>query len=191
MIDVSDIDINKKNAALIRHTERYEIKEGELGDDVNITPNGIEMAIDFGKLLKSKSLIKIYTSPVKRCVHTAEKIIEGYGKKLEIIPSSMLGMPSAYIKNKKVAYENFNNYSFFEGYLKLIRGEKRLGFYSLEEGSEILYDFIKKTSTQLGLTLYISHDIVILYYIFYKTQKIYSEKNWLDFLDGIKLTFDD
>lgn len=189
MINLSDIDNNNKNIALIRHTERYEIPDGELGNDVNITPNGIKMANDFGKLLKNKNLLKIYTSPVKRCVHTAGIIVEGYGKNIEIVSSSMLGNPSAYIKDSKLAFEKMNETSFFNGYLDLINGKERPGFYSLQEGSERLDNFMKETSSENGLTLYISHDIVILYYIFFKTQKIYSQENWLDFLDGIKLTF--
>ena len=191
MIDISTNKINAKKVLFIRHTERYAIEEGDIGNDINITPNGKIMAINFGKLLRNEKITKIYTSPVKRCVHTAEKIAEGYEQDVKIIPSSMLGEPSAYIKDYKIAYKHFSDYSFFEGYLRLIEGKKRHGFYTLQEGSEKLDDFFKKSSSKNGLTLYISHDIVIMYYIFFKTQRIYSEENWLDFLDGITLSFDD
>jgi broad specificity phosphatase PhoE len=189
MINLSDINNDSRNIALIRHTERYEIPDGELGNDVNVTPNGIKMANNFGKLLKNKNLIKIFTSPVKRCVHTAERIVEGYGQNIDIYASSMLGNPSAYIKDSKIAFERMNETSFINGYLDLINGKGRPGFYSLQEGSERLDNFLKETSSENGITLYISHDIIILYYIFFKTKKVYSKENWLDFLDGIKLAF--
>ncbi|MBN2893565.1 MAG: histidine phosphatase family protein [Bacteroidales bacterium] len=190
MLDLRNIDPNKKNAALIRHTERYTIKDGESGDDINITPDGKKMAIEYGKSTQNKILNKIFTSPIKRCIQTAEQIINGYNKQVEIISTKMLGDPSAFVKDQKLAYSHFTKTSFFDGYYKLIRGGERPGFYSLEEGAQRMDNFIKENTTTKGLTLFISHDIVILYYIYTKTKKVYSAENWLDFLDGILVTFD-
>lgn len=189
MIDVSNLNCDVPNAVFIRHTQRYEIEDGQQGDHVNITPNGKKMAVEFGKKLKKYNLNAIYTSPVKRCIHTSEKILEGYEKEIDIFPSKMLGDPSAYIKNIEIAQKTLKKMNFSEEYLSYLKNENpRPGFYSLKEGSERLQSFLNEKTNKNGITLFISHDLVILYYIYYRNRKIYTKDNWLDFLDGIILT---
>ncbi len=192
MIDVSNLNSDAPNAVFIRHTERYKIKDGEQGDDVNITPNGEKMAVEFGKNLKKYNLNAIYTSPVKRCIHTSEKILEGYEKEIDIYPSKMLGDPSAYIENTQIALKTLKKMSFSDEYVSYLKNENpRPGFYSLKEGSKRLQSFLIEKTNKNGITLFISHDLVILYYIYYRYRKIYTKDNWLDFLDGIILTIND
>jgi len=187
MFDLSKIENNKKVSILLRHSEREPIPKGEIGDDVNITLKGIEMAKKFGKELQKFEIKKIYSSPVKRCVQTSEKIAEGYCNEIEIIETQILGSPSAYIFDVEKATEHFMKSSLYENYLALCNKEKLPGFYSLEEGSIKLENFVKQNSDEKNVTLFISHDITILYYIYFKTKKLYNRENWLDFLDGIKI----
>ncbi len=184
MFDLSKIENNKKIALLLRHSEREAIPKGELGDDVNITPYGIKLANNFGIQLQKFNVNKIFTSPVKRCIQTANQIAFGYQKKIEITETQILGSPSAYINDIEKATEHFLKSSVFENYMALCNGKKLSGFCTLNEGSEILDNFINQNKRDDSLTLFISHDIIILYYIYYKTKTIYTRENWLDFLDG-------
>ncbi len=190
MIDFSKIVQGKKNVLLIRHAERYAFKDGQLGNDVSITDNGITTAVNFGKSLRDKGLVKIFTSPVKRCVQTAERIKEGLADDVQIVESQALGMPSTYIENDKIAGKYLTKTDFYNGYLSYVNGGKRPGFYSLSEGSERLETFLKSTSCDKKLTLYISHDSIVSFFIFYKTKYVFTRENWLNFLDGILLNYD-
>ena len=64
MLDLTSLNNNDRNIALIRHTERFKIPEGELGDNILITPNGEKMAVSFGEKIKEYNLSKIFVSPI-------------------------------------------------------------------------------------------------------------------------------
>lgn len=192
MLNLDKIDKTKKNTLIIRHAERFKIEEGQQGDDVNLTPLGFKTALEYGEFMQNFNVNKIYTSPVKRCFDTAKQIAKGYNNSIvEIEQSSFLGSPSAYIKDENIAFKHMNDVSFYEGYLKLIKDESRPGFYSLSEGSTRLEKFLKLSSNKKGITLFITHDIIIAFYIFYKTQQITTKKNWINFLDGYNCIFDE
>lgn len=192
MFNIDKIDNAKKNALIIRHAERFKIEEGQQGDDVNLTPFGFKTALEYGEYMQKFNVNKIYTSPVKRCVDTAKQISKGYNNSIvQVEQSSFLGSPSAYIKDENIAFKHMNDVSFYEGYLKLIKGENRPGFYSLSEGSTRLDNFFKLSTNKKGITLFITHDIIIAFFIFYKTQQIMSDENWINFLDGYNCIFDE
>jgi hypothetical protein len=93
---VSEAPENRKTILLIRHSKRnsFEGVPDHLREDVEITPEGVLMAREFGESLGTlpvKSLLLGHT-PARRCRMTAESILDGYQRG---IPARILGCTPA------------------------------------------------------------------------------------------------
>lgn len=99
MTNLNKIPYNELVAILLRHSIRPQITEF---NDVSITKEGRILANEFGTLLGSK-FQSIYTSPVKRCVETAQAICEGAQKSLDIKLTKCLGDPGVFIDDNTLA----------------------------------------------------------------------------------------
>jgi len=78
-----------------------------------------------------------------------------------------------------------NEYDLYKRY---ISGEKLAGWSNFNEAGKILDNFIKSSVTE-GFTIFVSHDIITMFYMYYKTGKSFEQADWLGFLDGICLNF--
>jgi broad specificity phosphatase PhoE len=99
--------IESKLAMMIRHGDREKIPAGEHGNEVLLNKEGEENSFALGKSLHNYPINKILTSPIQRCVQTAEFIASGYGKELEIIQTTCLGAPGLHITDDALAGEYF------------------------------------------------------------------------------------
>ncbi len=177
-------------AVLARHAERFNLLAGRLGNNVSITKKGIEDAKNFGHALKPYKVDSIFSSPVLRCVQTANEISENAGAdNLKILTRTTLGEPGCYIKNPYIAIKYFLVSDAETVVRAFIARGKLDGFVPLREGSsnllsEILGDISKKGSRGL----YISHDAVIAPFVSYFTGEEFDHKHWLGYLDGVIIT---
>ena len=65
---------------LLRHAERPPIPPGTFGNDLEITPAGRREAEALGRALaQGEPVAGVYSSPVLRCVQTAEAMAAGAG----------------------------------------------------------------------------------------------------------------
>ena len=88
---------------LVRHAERPEILSG-VGNDVHLTEHGIASSFEFGQSLKKRKVVSIKTSPVLRCVQTAEQIAMAVSfSKHEIQFCRQLGDPGIFIADADLA----------------------------------------------------------------------------------------
>lgn len=71
---------------LVRHGYTYwnEEKKYQGFSDIDLNPQGIEEAIKVGKRLSLEKIDMIYSSPLRRSLHTAEIINESFNKEIQI-----------------------------------------------------------------------------------------------------------
>lgn len=167
---------------LIRHGEK-------VSDEVHapLSKKGIEDSIEFGKRLKKskKSLDIIKTSPIIRCIQTAEYIKKGYGKELVIEESKLLGNPGIFIEDDKKAMEVFEKNALIDIVNTQLENKRLSGFRDIKSGSDMLKELMKKDLKNNKNALYISHDAVITPYIFFLEKKVrIDEKEIVNFLSG-------
>ncbi len=124
------MNTNEKISLLIRHADRDAIPENSFGNEVLLNETGIKNAINYGKKLLNHQITKIYTSPVERCVQTAEWIMQGYGKPIQIIPTKILGAPGIHINNEEIAGDFFLKHGLQEVYKQFVQGKNLPGFSS-------------------------------------------------------------
>ncbi len=68
-------------ALVLRHAEREEITSGTFGNDVSLTRRGSDSAHRLGIGLSSLMMSVVKSSPLPRCMQTADAIIAGAGWK--------------------------------------------------------------------------------------------------------------
>jgi len=180
------MNTNEKISLLIRHADRDAIPEGSFGNEVLLNKKGIQNALSFGEKLSKNKLNKIFTSPVLRCVQTAQYISEGYGKAIKIIETKALGAPGLHIENEKTAGEFLLQHGLDAMYERFIQGQPIPGVPNFDQLNHKMTSFIKEHTQETGTTLFITHDMLIAFYHFSMSKKIYTKENWINYLSGLK-----
>lgn len=177
-------------AMLLRHAERGELKDGEVGENCLLTPKGLCDARDFGSRLAQARISHVYSSPVLRCVDTGKEIIKGAGiDRFDVNVRKKLGDPSIYISNPAMAALSFKMYGNVGVIERYVKHGGLGGFMPLSRGSSLfMSDIFNDLSEQGSHNVYISHDMILIPMISYYTGEHFSAEKWLDCLDGLILT---
>lgn len=93
---------------LLRHSVRGPLPSGDTGYDIPITETGRRLGRDLGRALAGR-LKTLHSSPLARCVQTAEVMREGAGGALPIVPDRLLGDPGAYVVDGRRAWRNWES----------------------------------------------------------------------------------
>jgi len=172
---------------LIRHGDRDKILQGSFGNEVLLNEKGKENSLKFGESLSELKVNRIFTSPIRRCVQTAEQIGKGYGKSIDIIETTALGNPGIHIFDDALAGEYFMHHSGFNMYEHFTQGKNISGVFSIEEMKISMTNFIDTNTTENGFTLFVSHDMIIAMFHYCLNRMIYTQENWVNYLSGLTL----
>lgn len=144
---------------IVRHAEKQDNSVHAL-----LSMNGEKDSRDFGRQLQIENIEidLIISSPIKRCIQTAENITLGYQKKIPIIESKLLGDPGVYVNDDKLAMKTFEKYELTEIINMQLSGKILDGFEHVDIASNKLLSFIQQ---QTNNVLYISHDVIITTFI--------------------------
>ncbi|MGR3912717.1 MAG: histidine phosphatase family protein [Candidatus Rhabdochlamydia sp.] len=183
------VNESKKVAILLRHGAREPFLAGSLGIDIPLTEEGITQSIALGKNLQSIPLKAIYTSPLKRCMQTAEAIQEGLNKNLPIHESALLGDPGPFVEDPAQASLLFLQLHFKEIGDLLLQDISLLGMRSCREGVHLFLNYLFHIET--FPCLMISHDIIIALITAFLNR--YSSLNSCipDFLEGVVIALEE
>lgn len=179
------MNVNEKISLLLRHADRDEIPQGSFGNEILLNEKGKQNAQSFGKNLTERKINRIFTSPVERCVQTAEFLTKGYGITIEIIETTALGAPGLHITDEKIAGDFYLQYGFDKMYKRFKQGKEIPGISSINELNNRITDFITENTTANGTTIFITHDMLIAFYHFSINQKVYSKDNWINYMTGL------
>lgn len=179
------MNTKEKISLLIRHSDRDDIPQGSFGNEILLNEKGKQNAKSFGEALSERKINRIFTSPVERCVQTAEFITKGYGSSIEIIETTALGAPGLHINDEKTAGDFFLQYGFDEMYKRFIKGETIPGIPNIGELNHRITTFIKEKSNQNGTTIFITHDMLIAFYHYSINKKVYTKDSWINYLTGL------
>jgi broad specificity phosphatase PhoE len=174
-------------ALIIRHAERNDIPAGEFGNEVKLTEKGCLASIDFGVELSDLKIHKIYTSSLIRCVETAQNIIKGYEHSVPIETDTALGNPGLHIYDSEIAGGLFLKNGVAGIYKAFCNNIQMPGILTPDEFARQFTDFILSRTVENGVTLFVTHDIVIAFLEYCVNAKIYHENEWVGFLSGLTL----
>jgi broad specificity phosphatase PhoE len=171
---------------LIRHAHRQPARAGSYGNEIALTEEGLKSAFSLGK--QFSFIEEIHSSPLLRCLQTAQEILKGTGgQRKTIFTSSYLGDPGPFIKDTQSSGPLFLERSIEEIAFSVVSGETLPGMYPLKEGAKRLMSYLK--SAKQSPCFMISHDIVICLlccFLFDSKDVAYYMPH---FLEGIKIDF--
>jgi len=172
----------------IRHGDRDKIPEGEFGNEIELNQKGFQRSLEYGKSMKAKKINKIFTSPVKRCIQTAESIREGLAKNVAIEVSTLLGDPGAFVKDGKLAGESYLRLGFSSCYESILNHKPVQGNRDISDGASILSRFFLDNAKADGLNIYVSHDMIVALYAFETFRRKYTlGSDWVPYLGGLTI----
>lgn len=186
---IEDVD-SRRIAVLLRHGERETIPAGTYGNDVRLTQNGVADSIHFGEALSCFKVRRIYTSPVLRCIQTAECIKKGLGSNIpEIICDDMLGNPGFHIADADIAGKAYLEYGCMGVYERFSHGEAINGLASADFLRVHPMQWLKAKTSEKSVTFFVTHDALIAHFAFANELHAYNAENWINFLEGVILDF--
>jgi broad specificity phosphatase PhoE len=174
---------------ILRHAERQPIPAGSFGSEIRITASGTAGAEMLGNLLSSKTLGSIVSSPILRCVSTAQAIVRGAGWAAEVGTDWRLGDPGPFVKDTELAGTPFLN----EGIREIVQrqladGEALPGMRPARDGAELLLELTTAKLRETNqLNIYVTHDAILAVIVGCLYRLNIDEFVWPDFLDGLIL----
>ncbi len=168
----------------LRHGNRDKIPDGEFGNEIELNETGLLRSKEYGIQIRHLQVNRIFSSPVRRCIQTAEKIKEGLHKDVPIILSTLLGEPGMFVDDGSLAGASYLELGNHNTYYSLLEGKSIPGFRSLQEGADLFNTFIRQQDQEAGINLYVSHDMIIALYAYTCFGKRYTFEDWVKYLEG-------
>lgn len=174
-----------------RHSIREQPKNRFAGYDVPLTPEGVELAREWGRSL-DRPIAALHSSPVGRCVETAEAMAQGAGVALPVTTHSSLVEPGSYVVDLPVAGPYFMKLGPLAFARKHLRNEVR-GVLSPQEGALRLLQHFRDSLLQPGtLTVHVTHDTILASFIYFlRRESEIEEAHWPWMMEGAFLWFED
>jgi hypothetical protein len=127
------------------------------------------------------------TSPIDRCFDTGMCLCEGLNLSAAEAEKKVvrdMGVAAAFVGDPNLAKKTFSTGSPEQVILNQLSGKEIPGLRSLEEGSRFLLNFMIGHMTAKSVTVFISHDAIIMPFQTHFCAKAFSPSKWLGFLEG-------
>ena len=174
-------------ALILRHAQREDIPQGSFGRDAPLTEEGVKSAERLGELLSTRRPGRVASSPIQRCLATAQAISRGAGWVTGVVTDWRLGEHGPFISEPEIAGRFFMD----TGTSEVVRHQLHddlppPGLRETAEGVGLLLDF---TSEGLGrggrVSVYITHDAILTVLVGWLFRLPVYDTGWPDFLDGM------
>ena len=197
----AQVDWNSRIYLLLRHAERNHItpEDKDFGAHVGLTERGRRQAVTLGKMIPAFGDAVYFSSPVGRCVETAQCI--GEGRKLAgyrnfAIPGMASGIAADGVNVTPLdalgdffvrdvpAYEQTLREGFYEGICKWLDSGEHDAFWPLHERAEQMREMMFEKA-QSRFNIFVTHDAWIVPCLSHFCNLKFEPKCWMNFLTGL------
>ncbi|WP_342630470.1 histidine phosphatase family protein [Marinobacter alkaliphilus] len=179
-----------KTLLIIRHAERPTIEDGTVGNELSLTSNGIHETKRLAKSLP-REILSIESSPIQRCIQTAELIAEHHELPLTSIGrSNLLGDPGFIIDDAELAWTNWVERGPEAVNEHLLKGISTWpGFRDLDEAVDQMRRSIEATLAESddGIHVWVTHDTIVATLASRLQKTPLTLKEWPDYLGGLRI----
>ena len=175
-------------AVFMRHGDRSAAAKSDCHDALTklLTDAGIERGQAIWKKISERPIrnLRVYSSPVKRCINSAELICGGT---VPVEISEVLGLPgTAFIHNNDESDET-NKIPLMYETRHHVMGGPCPGWYPIQVSAKNILDFFEKDLSENGtLALAVSHDAFLAKLVGAFMNEFPADR-WFYFFDGIIL----
>ena len=176
-------------ALVLRHAEREEIPKGTFGEDVRLTASGVAAAERLRAMLSDREFSELRTSPLPRCLQTAEAIAWGAGREVDPVPDRLLGDPGPFVTDASVCGPLFLEVGIRELVRRQLHDRRPPpGMRDTGEGVGLLLDMVAGELGHGGkLQVHVTHDAILAVLVGHLYRLGVVDFGWPGFLDGFLL----
>lgn len=177
---------------LTRHSIREEPRGGFAGYDVPLTPAGVALARAWGGAL-GRPLHKVLSSPVGRCVDTAQAMVEGAAASKPVDRHRLLVEPGSFVRDLGAVGKLFLELGAVGFANRHLAGGLGEGVLSPEEGTARVLTLARTHVGPPGtMSLLVTHDTILAAVIHtLRAARSIGEEEWPRMMEGAFLWFDD
>lgn len=197
---ISSVSLLPENKRLILFT-RHSLRERSDGNgfasyQLPLTPKGRVLAKSWGRWLSSHlpySLnVDSISSPIGRCIDTAQLMQEGAGLQRNIAHQSLLVEPGSLVTEPEVANAVFKEVGVLNFINRFLQGNLEGTKNAYQGGLDILSLFYQNQPQQGHLLLAVSHDTLLSAFlaVMFGVNEI-DWNDWPKMMEGVFLWFDD
>jgi broad specificity phosphatase PhoE len=189
---LAECDGFKTVKLVVRHAERPLFKTAKAPNDVSITIGGKSEAERLGRLLGHHGLIinRCASSPVHRCVQTAELIAHGNQFRGKVDTSPCLGGSELFNDDEEALMATFDTLTIEEIIDMQLEGEKVPGMRAMEEALRIFLGHVLSEKDK-DFEVFVSHDLFVCQAVHYLTGTKFRPERCTRFLEGFFIGFRD
>jgi broad specificity phosphatase PhoE len=148
-------------AMLMRHSVRPFLPPGDAGFALPITDVGARLARSLGELL-GRRLRSLRTSPLVRCVQTAEEVRAGAGTDVPITRDKCLGDPGVYVLDTALAGPVWQELGHEGVMAHLVARDGALpGMAVPDAAARYLVHYMLAAAQEPGLHVFVTHDSLV------------------------------
>lgn len=177
---------------LTRHSIREEPRGGFAGYDVPLTPEGVALARAWGGALR-RPLHTVLSSPVGRCVDTAQAMLDGAAASLAVDRHHLLVEPGSFVRDLGAIGKLFLELGALGFANRHLAGDLAEGMLSPEEGTARVIALARNHVGPPGtISLLVTHDTILAAVIHtLRTTRSIGEGEWPQMMEGAFFWFDD
>lgn len=170
---------------LLRHSVRDDLPPGDAAYVLPITETGRRLALELGKLLGDR-LRTLQSSPLTRCVQTAEALAEGAGVELSVEPNRLLGDPGAFVLDGRRAAANWEQLGHEEVMRHLVcEGDPLPGMARPDEAARFLVQsMLAVAAGRPGVHVFVTHDSLVTATAAHLLGRQLGREDWPWYLEG-------
>ena len=190
--DLTSLNGSGRAAPLVRQSARHG-RDVALHTD-GLTPEGREMARRLGQRIGKLGRIRLFSSPIQRCVDTASLIAEGAGCDARVTITTMLGKPGTYVIDEQEGDRHLAVMGLHRFAVEWVSGRiPAKAMAPVPQGSKTLMEWVlgNMQESEDGLDIYVGHDLfltpVLVNYLGYDI----ASTGLLGFLDGFTVTMEE
>lgn len=188
--DLAPLSGTFRGALLVRHAERTG-RDVALHTD-SLTPAGREQAKRLGERIGDHRKIRLFSSPIQRCVDTASLIAEGAGCDAEVTVTTMLGLPGTYVIDEEEVDRHLAAMGLRGFAIEWVNGRiPAKAMAPVPSGTRALMEWVKGNTREVnGLDIYVGHDLFLTPVLVNHLNYDIASAGLLGFLDGFTVTME-
>lgn len=147
---------------LLRHSVRDELPPGDVGYSLPITADGYRLALELGQHLRGR-IRTLHSSPLSRCIQTAQALAEGALADQEVVPNDLLGDPGVFVLDGQSAWTNWQKLGN-EGVIRHLVSESAAlpGMARPDEAARFLVQsMLSIAADRSGVHIFVTHDSLV------------------------------
>jgi len=176
---------------IVRHAERPSIPKDQIGDELMLTESGVQATKNFAKSLQ-RNVISIHSSPVLRCLQTAQLIAEVHNyNQTDIQVSCLLGDPGFLIEDATLAWQSWISKGSEAVNSHLLSGKGTWpGFRPFDQAVAEIHDYMLDvlSLSSSGQIIWVTHDTILAALVSRLLPQPITLSDWPHYLGSLEVT---